>query len=117
MMPHPTPSRGGAPAIHAEAPMPTTLAPALAWALRQRVGGPGTRMVLIALAGHHDRDGAGCAPSIDDLADIAEVSVASVRRHLAGLRGLGLIHWEPAFGPDGAQGPNRYWLNLGGGAR
>ena len=59
-----------------------------AW--QQEVGKASTKVVLIALAKHADNYGY-CWPKQETIAEVAEMSVRSVQRHLATLEDLGLI--------------------------
>jgi DNA-binding MarR family transcriptional regulator len=74
---------------------------ATTWAIRQRGLKPGTKLVLWYLADRHNPD-YGCFPSQESLARDAEMSRASVNRHLAALEEMGLIRrvrrTDPATG-------------------
>lgn len=85
---------------------------ATAWAMRQRAGGPGPKLVLLALSDHHNRTSGQCNPKIDTLAVEAEMSERSVRRHLIALRDLGLIEWVNTYRPDGSLSTNTYRLRM-----
>ena len=74
---------------------------ATTWAIRQKGLKPATKLVLWYLADRHNPD-YGCFPSQESLARDAEMSRASVNRHLAALEEIGLIRrvrrTDPATG-------------------
>ena len=65
---------------------------AMTWAFGQRVGSPMAKLVLLALAHHHnDETGADPFPTIRTIAAETEMNERSVRRHLETLKVVGLI--------------------------
>lgn len=82
------------------------------WALDDvRTGDPITKLVLIALADEADDDGGSCYPSLRRIAQRAECSIATARRHVAKLESAGLISvHRPA--QQGRGHHNRYQLRL-----
>ncbi len=74
---------------------------ATTWAIRQKGLKPAAKLVLWYLADRHNPD-YGCFPSQESLARDAEMSRASVNRHLAALEEIGLIRrvrrTDPATG-------------------
>lgn len=84
---------------------------ATAWALKQRTGSPGCKLMLLTLANYADDTGC-CWPSQETLSHDTEQSLDSVQRYLKKLEKLGLI--RKIIRP---QGPGRwasrtYFLNL-----
>ena len=64
----------------------------MTWAFGQRVGSPMAKLVLLALADHHDDEtGADPFPAIRTIAVETEMNERSVRRHLEALEAAGLI--------------------------
>lgn len=63
---------------------------AISWAWQQDVGLPSMKLVLVALA-DHAKDTGECWPSISRIADMTNLSRATVFRSLEHLTGLGLI--------------------------
>ena len=58
----------------------------MAWAFGQRVGSPMAKLVLLALADHHnDETGTDPFPAIETIAAATEMHERSVRRHLEAL--------------------------------
>lgn len=65
---------------------------AMTWAFGQRAGSPMAKLVLLALADHHDDEtGADPFPAIRTIAAETEMNERSVRRHLEALEAAGLI--------------------------
>lgn len=77
------------------------------WAREQRVGHVIAKSVLFVLASHADRDGY-CKPSYRLIADEAEVSEATARRHMRALTEQGLVELLQGHG----RAANRYRLAL-----
>jgi hypothetical protein len=63
---------------------------ALAWAIKQKTGSPGCKLLLLALANHANQHGR-CWPSQQALADCTELSTKSVGRHGRELQSAGLL--------------------------
>ena len=64
----------------------------MTWAFGQRAGSPMAKLVLLALADHHDDEtGADPFPAIKTIAAETEMNERSVRRHLEALEAAGLI--------------------------
>jgi DNA-binding transcriptional ArsR family regulator len=82
------------------------------WAFSQKLGNAVRKMVLIALADHHNKETGLCCPKISTLAADAGVSERTVYGHLAALREIGLIEWEQQHRKDGSRAANSYRLNL-----
>ena len=79
------------------------------WAVQQRGLKPAERIVLFCLADRHNTS-RGCFPSQQTLADDAEMSERSVRRHLASLEAKGLIERVRDNRQGGAFASTRYIL-------
>lgn len=84
---------------------------ALAWAFEQRTGDPGRQCVLLALADHTNANGE-CWPSMKRLADAAQVSERTARRHLDWLDQAGFITRGLRNRSNGGQASNLYKLNM-----
>lgn len=84
---------------------------ALAWALKQNVGNPTRKMVLMCLADRHNGDTGHCFPKLDRIAEEACVSRSTALRALDDLEQMGLIERHHTR-TNGHQGVNRYILNL-----
>jgi hypothetical protein len=82
---------------------------AMSWALAQRCGAPGPKLVLLCLANYADEHGI-CWPSDTLLADEVEVSSRSVVKYRQTLRDRGLITWDQRRRADGSLSSNRYRL-------
>lgn len=92
-------------------------AKAVGWALEQNTGGdPGAKLVLIALADHHNKSTGRCFPSRALLAKEAMCSESTVDRKLALLQKLGFITVERRYRANGSQTSNQYVLVTGEGA-
>lgn len=70
------------------------------WAKRQKVGGPGPKSILMALADYADERHS-CIPGQALLADITEQSERTVRVHLAQMEQAGLFRRERRFRDEG----------------
>jgi hypothetical protein len=75
---------------------------ASSWALKQRVGDPILKILLLAAANYADPDGK-CWPKVETLAFDSEVSKRTIQRKLADLQALGLIRVEQQFDHKGRQ--------------
>jgi hypothetical protein len=89
--------------------LPNMSLEALTWALHQNVGDPISKLLLIGLANHCDREGI-CFPSRKLLAQYAECSIDSVDRKLAKLCESEVLVKETCFRPNGEQTSNTYRL-------
>lgn len=67
---------------------------AVAWALKQRLGSPTLKVVLIAVANYADEDGV-CWPSQERLAQDTDLTERSVRDVLKKLEAMGFIQRTP----------------------
>ena len=68
------------------------------------------KLVLIALSNYSDQDGR-CWPSVQSIADIAQLDRRSVQRHLHELEEAGWVRREPSY-QDGRQRCNVYRLQI-----
>jgi hypothetical protein len=84
---------------------------ALAWAARQKTGGPGPKAVLLSLAKRVDEDWS-CYPGQDTLAEETEQSVRTVRDQLKRLEEAGLIRRETRGRSGGGRTSDRYFLQV-----
>jgi hypothetical protein len=84
---------------------------AVSAALSVKAGSTGAKAVLIALASHADESGQ-CWPSQRRIAELAEMSVDSVQRHLKELEARGVVTRECRHRPDGGRWSDRYRLTL-----
>jgi hypothetical protein len=75
---------------------------ASSWALKQRVGDPVLKILLLAAANYADPDGK-CWPKVETLAFDSEVSKRTIQRKLVELQELGLIRVEQQFNQKGKQ--------------
>lgn len=71
---------------------------ALDWAFEQECSTPTQKLVLLALADHHNRKTGRCFPSVARLCDRTQLSKATVFRTLDALRRKGLIDYEKLKG-------------------
>lgn len=85
---------------------------AITWAIRARGISAGAYRLLIALAARVGRRGFDVWPSHKTMADDAEMSVASARRHIDELIGAALIERIHRARPDGSQSANVYRLQV-----
>jgi hypothetical protein len=86
---------------------------ALAWAARQKTGGPGPKAVLLSLAKRVDEQWS-CFPGQEVLADETEQSVRTVQRQLADLEQRGMIRREARGKAGGGRTSDRYFLLVNG---
>lgn len=89
---------------------------AMAWAVKQKAGCSGAKLVLLMLADHSNGHTGQCNPKIKTIADECEMSERSVRNHLDALEKSGLLRVEYKYSA-GQQMANQYWLNLAGGVQ
>ena len=75
---------------------------ASSWALKQRVGDPILKILLLAAANYADPDGR-CWPKVETLAFYSEVSKRTIQRKLVELQELGLIRLSARFNEAGKQ--------------
>jgi hypothetical protein len=75
---------------------------ASSWALKQRVGDPILKILLLAAANYADPDGK-CWPKVETLAFDSEVSKRTIQRKLVELQALGLIRVQERFDQKGRQ--------------
>lgn len=85
---------------------------ALRWAMPIKVGSPGTKAVLVALA-HHAKDSGECFPSQKLLAEETELTVRTIRTALQRLEEMGLLTRKRHTRPDGTRGTDRCMLAVG----
>lgn len=86
---------------------------ASSWALKQRVGDPVLKILLLAAANYADPDGK-CWPKVDTLAFDSEVSKRTIQRKLVELQKLGLIRVEQQFDRKGKQIESVIYLLMDG---
>lgn len=84
---------------------------AMTWARDQKVGAASTKLVLLLLADYADDDGH-CWPFIETVAEKAEMSEKSVRRHLNKLEKIDLLRRRRKRRSDGTMGGYEYWLTI-----
>jgi biotin operon repressor len=82
---------------------------AISWAIKQRTGDRGSKLILILLANYSDDMGL-CFPSQEHLALISHMSRRSVIRHIKTLNKKGLIQIQRIS--NGKKVNNRYILPL-----
>jgi len=75
---------------------------ASSWALKQRVGDPVLKILLLAAANYADPDGK-CWPKVETLAFDSEVSKRTIQRKLVDLQKLGLIRVQQRYDQKGKQ--------------
>ena len=73
---------------------------ASSWVLKQRIGNPILKLLLLAAANYADPDGR-CWPKVDQLAVDSEVSRRTIQRKLMELQELGFIRVTPRY--DGSK--------------
>lgn len=83
-----------------------------ALAMRQVGLKPAAKIVLYWLADHHNSETGMCFPSLKILADECEMDVATVKRHLISLEGLGLIERTRRHRENGSQTSTQYILRM-----
>lgn len=86
---------------------------AMTWAVAQKTGGAGEKLVLMMLANHCNGHTGQCNPSHRLLADECEMGLSTLKGHIAKLEARGLLRIERRF-QDGVALPNQYRLSLGG---
>lgn len=85
---------------------------ASAWAWKQEVDDPSTKLVLLKLADSANDDGV-CWPSQRTLARECGLTERSIRYKLGKLVNLGLLKIEERRRPDGSKASNLYYLATG----
>lgn len=85
---------------------------ALAWAARQKTGGPGPKAVLLSLAKRAD-EAWSCYPGQETLAEETEQSIRTIQRQLADLEHRGMIRREARGRAGGGRTSDRYFLLVG----
>lgn len=83
----------------------------MAWARRVRTGNPGRKAVLMVLAEYAD-EADSCYPSQATLAAATEQSERTVRRQLAELEAMGLLHRSHRGNGNGGRTSDRYHLHV-----
>lgn len=83
-----------------------------ALAMKQRGLKPAAKIVLYWLADHHNGETGMCFPSLKTLTNECEMDVATVKRHLVSLEGLGLIERTRRFRENGSQTSTQYILRM-----
>jgi DNA-binding transcriptional ArsR family regulator len=81
------------------------------WALRQCVGSPGAKLVLLVLADVSNAEGWSYYGQ-ESLATMAELSVRTLRQHLGALEGAGLLERVRRSLADGSRTSDGYVLRL-----
>ena len=84
---------------------------AQAWAMKQTVGGPAGKLILLALANYAD-DAGSCFPSVARLAVECECTKRTVFTWLETLEKMGLISRENRSRDNGSNSTSRYTLAL-----
>jgi DNA-binding transcriptional MocR family regulator len=85
----------------------------MAWAVKQKTGNSGQKLVLLMLANFTNYETGQCNPSHNRLADQCCMSVASIKRHIDDLENAGLLKKVHTF-KDNIQKSNQYILALPG---
>lgn len=83
---------------------------AVAWALRQEVTDPVAKLILIALADHHNASTGECFPSRAALCQVACCGETALKYRLQKLIKAGWIKVEPRHTPSGRQTSNKYTI-------
>ena len=83
-----------------------------ALAMKQTGLKPAAKIVLYWLADHHNGETGMCFPSLKTLAQECEMDVATVKRHLLGLEGIGLIERHKRHRANGSQTSTQYILKF-----
>jgi Helix-turn-helix domain len=86
---------------------------ASSWALKQRVGDPVLKILLLAAANYADPDGK-CWPKVETLAFDSEVSKRTIQRKLVELQDLGLIRVQQRYDQKGKQIESMIFLLMEG---
>lgn len=86
---------------------------AMAWAVKQETANSGQKLVLMILADYANSETGQCNPSHTKLADKCCMSVASIKRHIDDLEGLGFLKKVNVY-KDNIQKSNQYILALPG---
>ena len=83
----------------------------IAWSMKQKVGNPTAKVILLALANYAGKDGT-CYPGQKTLQTIAEGSESTVRRALKHLENAGLISRKKRGKQGGGRTTDLYILNI-----
>lgn len=86
--------------------------PAYEWAWKQTCKTPTEKLVLLALAEHHNSDTELCCPSRRRIAELVGISVSSVKRALRSLEDDGLLERIERRRGNGSKTSNTYQLPL-----
>lgn len=86
---------------------------AMTWAVGQKAGSAGEKLVLLMLANHCNGHTGQCNPSHRLLAEECEMGLSTLKGHIAKLEARGLLSIERRF-QEGVALPNQYRLNLKG---
>lgn len=84
---------------------------AISWALKQKAGCPGSKLVLLCLANYADEDGY-CWPSQATIAEETEQGERTVRRHIEALEARNLLKTEKRRVANGIFASDRCFLNI-----
>lgn len=87
---------------------------AMAWASKQKTGSSGAKLVLLMLADHANGHTGQCNPRHKVMAAVCEMTVETLKKHIANLEACGFIEIVPQYA-EGVQLPNHYILNIEGG--
>jgi hypothetical protein len=85
---------------------------AINWALSQRLRDNNMKIVLFVLADYANKDDQTCWPANKNIADLAELSVSTVKEKLRDLELLKLISRAPRIRKDGGRSSNEIQLHL-----
>jgi DNA-binding transcriptional MocR family regulator len=86
---------------------------AVAWALRQNVGCPTSKLLLIGICDCHNLGTDECFPAIKTLMRVANASRSTVIRKLADLERNGWVSKESRYTDSGRQTSNCYQIDFG----
>jgi hypothetical protein len=84
---------------------------AIAWAIKQKTGSPGCKVLLLALADRANQHGR-CWPSQETLADCTELSTRSIQRNARTLQSAGLLTMLQQPRANGQWPVLEYQLNI-----
>jgi hypothetical protein len=88
---------------------------AMSWAMAQEITTV-TKMILVALADHHNAETGQCNPSVKRICHVAGTTPRTVATHIKSLTISGHLTVTPAARTDGSQTSNDYHLTLYAGA-
>lgn len=88
---------------------------AMSWAMAQELTTV-TKMILVALADHHNAETGQCNPSVKRICHVAGTTPRTVATHIKSLTVSGHLTVTPAARTDGSQTSNDYHLTLSAGA-